>query len=77
MCSFCVTRTNPTHQVSDPTQPTTSGKIWTQPDTTNNSAYGLVVVYFYTQHFSRKLTFSQPSVNLFMFFTDRALNALM
>ena len=35
---FCVTRPDPTHQLTDPanpTQPTTSGKIWTQPDATN------------------------------------------
>ena len=29
----------------------------------------LVVTYFYTQNFSR--IFSQPSMNLFMFFNDR------
>jgi len=34
MGPFCVTRSNPTHQLTDPTQPTTSGKIWTQPDPT-------------------------------------------
>jgi len=31
---FCVTRSNPTHQPTDPTQRTTSGKIVTQPDPT-------------------------------------------
>jgi len=31
---FCVTWPNPTHQLTDPTQPTTSWKIWTQPDPT-------------------------------------------
>ena len=35
MGPFCVTQSNPTHQLTDPTQPTRSGKIWTQPDTTN------------------------------------------
>jgi len=33
---FCVTRSNPTHQLADPTQ----------PDTTNNGAYSLVETYF-------------------------------
>ena len=32
MGPFCVTRSNPTHQLTDPTQPITSGKIWTQPN---------------------------------------------
>ena len=31
---FCATRSNPTHQLTDPTQPNTSGKIWTHPDST-------------------------------------------
>jgi len=65
---FCVTRSNPTCQLTDPTQTTAIGKIWTQPNTTNNGTYSLVVAYFYTQNLSR--TFSQPSINLFMFFTD-------
>jgi len=34
MRQFCVTRSNPTHQLTEPTQPTASGKIWTQPDPT-------------------------------------------
>ena len=34
MGPFCVTRPNPTHQLTDQTQPTTSEKIWTQPDPT-------------------------------------------
>ena len=58
------------------TQPTTSGKIWTQSDpthTTNNGAYSLVVTHFYTHNLSR--TFSRPSINVFMFFADSALNA--
>jgi len=38
--SICVTRSNPTHQLIDPTLPTTGGKIWTQPNTTNNRNYG-------------------------------------
>ena len=65
---------NPTK--SNPTQPTTSGKTWTptQPNTTNNGAYSLVVTYFYTQNLSRN--FSQPSINLFVFFAGRALSAL-
>ena len=43
----------------NPTQPTKSGKNWTQPDTANSGAYSLVVTYFYTHNLSR--TFSQPS----------------
>ena len=31
---FCVTRSNPIHQPTGPTQPTTSGTIWTQLDPT-------------------------------------------
>jgi len=34
MGPVCVTRSDPTHQLTDPTQPTRSGKIWTQPNTT-------------------------------------------
>ena len=34
----------------NPTQPTTSGKIWTQPNTANNGAYSLVAMYLYTQN---------------------------
>jgi len=68
MGAFCVTRSNPTHQLTDstqlnPTQPIASRKIWTQPNTTNNGAYSLVVTCFYTQNLSR--TFSQRSINLF------------
>ena len=59
MGPFCVTRSNPTHQLSDPTRRITSGKIWTQSNTTNNGAYSLVVTYLYTQNLTR--TFSQPS----------------
>ena len=51
MGPFCVTRSNPTHQLTDPTQPTTSGKIWTphptQTNTTNNGAYSLVVTFIH------------------------------
>ena len=61
-------------QLTDPTQP--NPKFWTQPDPTQyNGAYSLVVTYFYAQN-SQSRTFSQPSINLFMLFTDRALNAL-
>ena len=59
MGPFSVTRSNPTHQLSDPTRRITSGKIWTQSNTTNNGAYSLVVTYLYTQNLTR--TFSQPS----------------
>ena len=37
---------NPSADWSNPTQPTTSGEIWTQPNTTNNGAYSLVATYF-------------------------------
>jgi len=56
----------------NPTQHTTSGESWTQPEPTqynyNKGAYSLVVAYFYTQNLSG--TFSQPSINLFMFYVD-------
>ena len=70
MCPLCVTRSNPTHQLTDPTQPNLLqvAKICTQPNTTNNGAYSLVVTYFYTQNLS--CTFRQPNINLFVFFTD-------
>ena len=32
---LCVTRSNPTRQLTDPTQPVTNGKIWTQPNPTH------------------------------------------
>jgi len=32
---LCVTRSNPTRQLTDPTQPVTNGKIWTQPNATD------------------------------------------
>jgi len=44
---FCVTQSNPTHELK-------SGEIWTQPDTTNNGAYSLVVMHFYAQNLSTK-----------------------
>jgi len=34
MGPLCVTRSNPTHQLTDSTQPTTSAESWTQPDPT-------------------------------------------
>jgi len=40
----------------------------TQPNTTNNGAYTLAVTYFYTRNLSR--IFSQPSINLFIFYID-------
>ena len=48
MGPFCVTQSNPTDQLTDPIQPSTIGKIWTQPNTTNNRAYSLVVTFLYT-----------------------------
>jgi len=57
MGPFYVTQSNPTHQVTDPTQvnPLQVEKIGpspTRPNTTNNRAYSLVVTYFYTQNLS-------------------------
>ena len=52
MGPFCLTQSNPTNQLTDPTQPTTIGKIWTQPNKTNNRAYSLVATYFYTPNLS-------------------------
>jgi len=55
MGPFCVTQSNPTHQLTDPTQPNPIqvgkyGPNPTQPNTTNNKAYSLVVTYFlYTE----------------------------
>jgi len=57
MGPLCVTRSEPTHQLTDPTQ----------PNKTNIGAYTVIVTYFYTQNLSR--TFSQPSINLFIFVT--------
>jgi len=62
-CGFCPTvvhgsilcdpiQPNPSADWPNPTQLTTGGKIWTQPNTTNNRAYSLVVTYFYTQNLS-------------------------
>jgi len=73
-----VTQSNPTHQPTDSTQPNQLqvekfGPNPTQLNTANNAAHSLAVTYFYTENLCR--TFSQPSINLFMLFTDRALNA--
>jgi len=63
MGPFCVTRSNPTHRLTDPTQPNplqVEKKFRhnpTRPDTTNNGACRLVVTHFYTRNLSR--TFSQ------------------
>jgi len=70
---FCVTRSNPTHQLTDPTKrnPPQVEKIApnpTQPNTANTGAYSSAVTHFYKQNLSR--TFRQPSVNLVMVFTD-------
>jgi len=63
MGPFCVTQSNPTHLMTNPTQPDllqveNFGPHPTQPNTTrpNNGAYSLVVTHFYTQNLSR--TFS-------------------
>ena len=56
MGPFCVTQPNPTHYKWKNLDPT-------QPNTTNNGAYSLVVTYFYTKNLS--CIFCQPS----MFFT--------
>ena len=58
MGPFCATRSNPY-----PTQPTTSGNIWTQPNTTNNGAYSLVkLTYFYTLLVNQASTYSCSSL---------------
>jgi len=57
----------------NPVQVEKFGPNATQPNTTHNGAYSLAVTYFYTQNLSR--TFGQPSINLFMFFTDHAFSA--
>ena len=62
---------DPTQPISWLTQPLQVGKLGpkpTQPNTTNNLAYSLVMRYFYTKNLS--CTFSQPRIDLFMFFTD-------
>jgi len=69
MGPFCVNRSNPTHQLTDPPQPNPLqvekfGPDPTQSNTTNNGVYSLVVTYFLYTDLSR--TFSQPSINLFM-----------
>jgi len=51
MGPFCVTWSNPTHQLIDPTQPYPTHYKWkdldpNQPNTTNNGAYSLVATYF-------------------------------
>ena len=54
MGPFCVIRSNPTHQLTDPTQPNQVqvekfGPNLTQPNTTNNGTHSLVTTYFYTE----------------------------
>jgi len=51
MGPFCETRSNPTYQLTGPTQPNLLqlekfGPDPTQPNTTNNGAYSLTVKYF-------------------------------
>ena len=58
MGPFCATRSNPSS-----TQPTTSGNVWTQPNTTNNGAYSLVkLTYFYTLLVNQASTYSCSSL---------------
>jgi len=57
MGPFRVTKPNPTHQLTDPTQPNPLkvekfGPNPTQHNTANNGAYSLVVTHFYTQNLS-------------------------
>ena len=57
MGPFCVTQSNPIHQLIDPTQPNPLqvekfGPNPTEPNTTNNRAYSLVVTCFYTPNLS-------------------------
>jgi len=80
MGPFYETRSNPTHQLADSTQPNQLqvekfGLNPTQPNTTNNGAYSLAVTYFYTRNISR--TFSQPSHKIkFNCYTHIRLTAL-
>jgi len=88
MVPFRVTRSNPTHQLTDPTQPDPLqvekfGPNPTQSNTTDNGAYILVVMYFST----RKLSVSGTcQIGLKIRFnwlvqlnhiSNRALNALI
>jgi len=59
---------NPSADWPNPLQMEKFGPNPTRPNATNNGACTLVVTYFHTQNLSR--TFSQPSNNLFVFFTD-------
>jgi len=86
MVPFRVTRSNPIHQLTDPTQLDLSGKIApnpTQSNTTNSGAYMLVVMYFSTRNLSvsgtcqigRKIRFNWlVQLN---HISNRALNALI
>jgi len=49
---FCVTRSNLTHQLTDPTQPDPrqAAKFGPHPTPPNKGPYSLVVAYFYTQN---------------------------
>jgi len=53
MGPFCVTRSNPTRQLTDQLNPTASEKNWIQPDPNQynyNGAYSLVVTPISPHH---------------------------
>jgi len=85
MGPFCVTRSNPTRQLTDPTQTNPLqvekfGPNSTQLNTTNNGDYSLVVTYFCTQNLSRLLVNQAVKSNLTAWcnqiLSNCALNAL-
>jgi len=50
MGPFCVIRSNPAHHAPDWPNPT-------EPNTTNNGTYSLVVTYSYTQNILYKISY--------------------
>jgi len=60
MGPFCVTQLNPSADWLNPTHYKWKNLDPTQPNTTNNGAYSLVVTYFYTKNLC--CIFCQPSM---------------
>ena len=50
MGPFCLTQSNPTHQLTEPTQPTTSGEIWTRPDPWVSPTHGQLCWHLDSPH---------------------------
>ena len=72
---------DPTRPISWLTQPNSTHYKWKNLDPTRSNPiqqwslqFSSIVTYFYTQDLSR--TFSQPSINLFMFVTDQQADLL-